>query len=122
MKSLALICFLGFSLSAQAQARDCVSRVASSDGGRTSTGRSTVIEPARLQPDNKMPGLVMGEPKQFVVSVEVDSLGRADSTTIHLPADLDAFASNAIRNVVPAWRFVPAKLGGCPVKQVVRLS
>jgi len=122
MKFLALICFLGFSLTAQGQGRDCVARVAASDGGRTSTGRSTIIEPARLQADNRMPGLVMGEPKQFVVSVEVDSLGRADSTTIQLPANLDAFASNAIRNAVPGWRFVPAKLAGCPVKQVVRLS
>jgi len=122
MKSLALVCFLGFSLTAQAQARDCVASVAASEGGRTSTGRSTIIEAVKLQPDNRMPGLPKGEPSQFVVSVDVDTLGRADSTTIQFPPDLDAFAVNAIRNVLPGWRFIPARLGGCPVKQVVRLS
>ncbi|MFN2601467.1 MAG: hypothetical protein ABR582_01790 [Gemmatimonadaceae bacterium] len=122
MKSLALVCFFGFSLTAQAQSRDCVAKVAASEGGRTSTGRSTIIEPARLQPDNQMPGLVRGEPSHFVVSVVVDTVGRADSTTIQFPPELDAFAVNAIRNAIPGWRFTPAKLGGCPVKQVVRLS
>ena len=107
MKFLALVCFLGFSLTAQAQSRDCVARMASSEGGRTG---------------NRMPGLVRGEPTQFVVSVVVDTVGRADSTTIQFPPDLDAFAVNAIRNAIPGWRFVPARLGGCPVKQVVRLN
>jgi hypothetical protein len=122
MKFLALVCFLGFSLTAQAQTRDCVARMAASEGGRTSTGRSTIIEAVKLQPDNQLPGLPKGEPSQFVVLVDVDTLGRADSTTIQFPADLDAFAVNAIRNVLPGWHFIPARLGGCPVKQVVRLS
>ena len=122
MKFLALVCFLGFSLTAQAQARDCIARVAASDSGRTSTGRSTVIEAAKLQPDSRMPGLPAGEPSHFVVSVDVDTLGRADSTTVQFPADLDAFAINAIRNVLPGWRFIPARIGACPVKQVVKLT
>lgn len=122
MKFFALVCVLGFSLTAQAQARDCVARMAASEGGRTSTGRSTIIEAVKLQPDNQMPGLPAGEPSRFVVSVDVDSLGHADSTTIQFPPDLDAFAINSIRNVLPGWRFIPARIGACPVKQVVKLT
>lgn len=122
MKFLALACFLGFSLAAQAQTRDCVARVASSDGGRTSTGRSTVIEAVKLQPDNRMPGLPKGEPSQFVVSVVVDSTGHADSTTIQIPAGLDSFSENAIRGAIPGWRFIPARVGGCPVRQLLKMT
>jgi hypothetical protein len=122
MKSLALVCFLGFSFTAQAQTPDCVARMAASDGGRTPTGRSTTIESVKLQPGNQMPGLPAGEPSRFVVSVLVDTLGRADSTTIQLPAGLDSFSVNAIRNVLPTWRFIPAQLGKCPVKQVLKLT
>ena len=122
MKFLALVCFLGFSLTAQAQAPDCVARMAASDGGRTPTGRSTIVESAKLQPDNRMPGLPAGEPNRFIVSVLVDTVGRADSTTIQLPVELDTFSANAIRNVLPTWRFVPARIGVCPVKQVLKLT
>jgi hypothetical protein len=122
MKFLPLVCFFGFSMTAHAQSRDCVARMAASDGGRTSTGRSTIIEAAKLQPDSRLPGLPAGEPSRFVVSVDVDTLGRADSTTVQFPPDLDAFAINAIRNVLPGWRFTPARIGACPVKQVVKLT
>ena len=122
MKFFALVCFLGLSLTAQAQTRDCVASMAASDGGRTSTGRSTTIESVKLQPDNRMPGLPKGEPSQFVVSVVVDTVGRADSTTIQLPAGLDSFSENAIRNVLPGWRFIPAHVGACPVRQALRMT
>jgi len=122
MKFLALVCFLGFSFTAQAQAPDCIARMAAAEGDRTSTGRSTTIESVKLQPGNQMPGLPAGEPNRFVVSVLVDTLGRADSTTIQLPAGLDSFSVKAIRNVLPTWRFIPAQLGKCPVKQVLKLT
>jgi hypothetical protein len=125
MKFLIAVCFLvcGLSHRTYAQAsRDCVARMAASEGGRTSTGRSTIIEAAKLQPESQMPGLPAGEPSRFVVSVVVDTVGRADSTTIQLPVELDAFSANAIRTVVPTWRFVPARIGACPVKQVVKLT
>ncbi len=136
MKILTVVCFLacgGLSRPAHGQATsmevkkgrgiaptasiDCVARMAALPGRGTTT-----IDAARLQPGNRMPGLPPGEPSRFVVSVVVDTVGRADSTTIQLPAGLDSFSVNAIRTVLPAWRFIPARLGGCPVKQVVRLT
>jgi hypothetical protein len=69
-----------------------------------------------------MPRLPAGEPQTFDVFVLVDTTGRADSTTIRLPAGLDEYSANAIRNVLPGWRFVPAMVGACPVRQVVKLT
>ena len=125
MKFLTVVCFFvcGLSHRAYAQASsDCISRMAASEGGRTPTGRSTTIETAKLEPGNRMPGLPTREPHRFVVSVVVDTAGRADSTTIQLPAELDSFAVSEIRSVIPTWHFIPARLGPCPVKQVMRLT
>jgi membrane protein required for beta-lactamase induction len=36
--------------------------------------------------------------------------------------NLDAATIGAVRDVLPAWRFSPARVGACPVKQVVRLT
>jgi hypothetical protein len=122
-----VVCFLVcgvFSLPAHSQATpraaslDCVDRMATVEGNRSSTS----IDVVKLQPGNRMPGLAPGEPSRFVVSVVVDTVGRADSATIQLPAGLDSISGNAIRSVLPAWRFIPARLGGCSVKQVVRLT
>ena len=127
MKSLTVACFLvcvGFSLPAHSQATpraaplDCVERMARVEGNRS----STTIDVVKLQPGNRMPGLPPGEPSRFVVSVVVDTVGRADSTTIQLPAGLDSLSVNAIRSVIPAWHFIPARIYGCPIKQVVRLT
>ena len=127
MKFLTVVCFLvfaGISLPARshaaprAAALDCVDRMAHVEGNRA----STMIDVVKLEPGNRMPGLPPGEPSRFIVSVVVDTVGRADSTTIQLPAGLDSVSVNAIRNVLPAWRFIPAHLGGCAVKQVVRLT
>jgi quercetin dioxygenase-like cupin family protein len=96
---------------------DCVARMAAVPGGG-----STTIYAARVQPGNPMPGLPPGGPRSFAVSVVVDTLGRADPATLKVPADLDSTSVNAIRTVLPAWQFSPARLGTCPVKQVVRLT
>lgn len=69
-----------------------------------------------------MPQLAAGEPAKFQVSVLIDTTGRADSTTIQLPAGLDEFSSNSIRKVLPDWRFIPATVGTCPVRQVLKLT
>ena len=127
MKSLTVVCFLvcaGFSPPAHSQATprtaslDCVDRMAKVEGNRA----STTIDVVKLQPGNRMPGLPPGEPSRFVVSVVVDTAGRADSTTIQLPPGLDSLSVTAIRSVLPAWRFIPARVYGCPFKQVVRLT
>jgi hypothetical protein len=124
MKILAVAGFLALAHTAHAQAtpakdsRDCVARMAAASQG----GPTTIIESAKLQPGNPMPGLPAGEPSRFVVSVLVDEAGHADTTAIQLPQELDSFSANAIRTVLPNWRFVPAQVGTCPVKQVVKLT
>ena len=63
----------------------------------------------------------------------VDTLGRVEPASIHdlwpsdkprltgyLAADYDEFVS-AVKAVLPMWRFSPARLGSCPVSQVVNL-
>lgn len=96
---------------------DCAARMAAVPGGGTTT-----IDAARLQPGNPMPVLPAGEPRSFAVSVVVDTLGRADPATLVAPAGVDSATIEAVRTVLPAWRFSPARLSGCPVKQVVRLT
>jgi len=126
MKLLVVMCFLvyaGFSRHAHAQAidpvrasPDCLSRMAAVPGRGTSA-----IEPARLQASKPMPAFLPGGLRRFVASVVVDTAGRADPATVRGPAELDSTAVNAIRTVIPEWRFSPARVAGCPVKQVVRM-
>jgi hypothetical protein len=84
-------------------------------------GTSTITT-AGLQSGNPMPAFPPGGLRRFVVSVVVDTEGRADPATLQTPADLEPAAVNAIREVLPEWRFSPARVSGCPVKQVVRLT
>ncbi|HYN83315.1 MAG TPA: hypothetical protein VES88_17685 [Gemmatimonadaceae bacterium] len=102
---------------AQTGGPDCLTRMAAVPGRGTST-----IEPARLQSSNPMPAFLPGGLRQFVASVVVDTAGRADPATVKGPAELDSTAVNAIRAVIPEWRFSPARVAGCPVKQVVRMT
>ena len=102
---------------AQTGGPDCLARMAQVPGRGTST-----IEPARLQSSTPMPAFLPGGLRQFVASVVVDTTGRADPTTVKGPAELDSTAVNAIRVVIPEWRFAPARIAGCPVKQVVRMT
>ena len=104
-------------LVAQAGAQDCLARMAQIPGRGTST-----IEPARLRSSTPMPAFLPGGLRQFVASVVVDTAGRADPSTVKGPAELDSTAVNAIRAVIPEWRFAPARIAGCPVKQVVRMT
>jgi hypothetical protein len=96
---------------------DCAARMAAVRGGGTST-----IDAARLEPGNRMPGLPLIEPRTFAVSIVVDSGGRTDPATLKTPADVDAATVDVLRTVLADWRFSPARLSGCPVKQVVRLT
>lgn len=96
---------------------DCIARMADTPGRGTST-----IEAARLLPGNPMPGFLPSAPRRIVISVVVDTAGRADPTTLQVPAELDSAGVNGIRTVLPAWRFTPARVSGCPVKQVVRVT
>jgi hypothetical protein len=96
---------------------DCILRMANTPGRGTST-----IESAKLLPGNPMPGFLPSTPRRIVISVVVDTAGRADPATLQVPAELDTAGINGLRTVLPAWRFVPARVSGCPVKQVVRVT
>jgi beta-alanine degradation protein BauB len=102
---------------AQGSGSDCLARMAQVPGRGTST-----IQPARLQSSTPMPAFLPGGLRQFVASVVVDTTGRAEPATVKGPAELDSTAVNAIRAVIPEWRFSPARVAGCPVKQVVRMT
>jgi len=95
---------------------DCISRMANTPGRGTST-----IETAKLLPGNPMPGFLPSAPRRIVVSVVVDTAGRAEPATLQVPAELDTAGVNGLRTVLPSWRFVPARVSGCPVKQVVNV-
>jgi hypothetical protein len=96
---------------------DCIARAAAVEKNGTTT-----ITPARLQPGNPMPAFPPGEPRRFVVSVVVDTVGRAEPATLEVPPSLDSVTVAALRTVLPAWHFSPARVGACPVRQVVRLT
>jgi hypothetical protein len=83
---------------------------------------SSMIETARLLPGNPMPRFLSTAPRSIVISVVVDTAGRADPSTLQVPPELDSAGVNGIRTVLPSWRFSPARVSGCPVKQVVRVT
>lgn len=96
---------------------DCIARMAATPGKGTST-----IETAGVQPGNPMPAFPPGGPSRFGVSVVVDTAGRADPATLQVSEGVDSTLANAIRAVLPAWHFSPARVSGCPVKQVLRMT
>ena len=96
---------------------DCISRMANTSGRGTST-----IETAKLLPGNPMSGFLPSAPRRIVISVVVDTAGRADVATLQVPAELDTAGVNGLRTVLPLWRFVPARVSGCPVRQVVKVT
>jgi periplasmic protein TonB len=58
---------------------------------------------------------------QVVAKFVVDTNGRADMRTFEImKSDHDLF-TNAVRNVLPNYRFFPAELGGRKVKQLVQM-
>jgi len=96
---------------------DCLARRAADSRSGT-----TMIEAAKLESGVPGAALPLREPHRFTVSIVVDTVGHADASTLEVPADIDAATIEVLRSVLPAWRFSPARLGGCPVKQVVRLT
>jgi TonB family protein len=64
----------------------------------------------------------IGRGAELLVQFVVDSTGRAEPSTFRvLRNDGDADFERAVREVLPRWRFMPARLGGRPVRQLVQL-
>jgi hypothetical protein len=59
-------------------------------------------------------------PAQLLVTIHPDGRVTRRRLTGYLAADYDDFVS-AVKAVLPTWRFSPALLGSCPVRQVVNL-
>jgi hypothetical protein len=104
-------------LSALSASLDCVARRAADSRNGT-----TMFDAAKLESGIPGAALPVREPHRFTVSIVVDTVGHADAATLEVPADIDPATVEVLRTVLPAWRFSPARLGGCPVKQVVRLT
>lgn len=104
-------------LSALSASLDCVARRAADSRNGT-----TMFDAAKLESGIPGAALPISEPHRFTVSIVVDTVGHADPATLQVPAEVDAATVDVLRKVLPAWRFSPARLGGCPVKQVVRLT
>jgi TonB family protein len=68
-------------------------------------------------PDSLKTAKVEGE---VVVAFTVDTLGRVDSTSVHLLKSTHPLFSAAVREALPGMRFVPAELHGVKVKQLVQ--
>jgi len=56
------------------------------------------------------------------VDVIVDTLGRADMKTFKVVEATNPWLVDDLKTVLPAWRFSPARLGGCKVRRVYKFS
>jgi protein TonB len=56
----------------------------------------------------------------FTVMFVVDSTGRVDDGTVQLPKDVHRLFTDAVRNALSRSRYLPATLGGRPVRQLVQ--
>jgi hypothetical protein len=82
--------------------------------------------PARFIPDSTVsprpagaPG-VRGDDLPALVQFVVDTAGVPDTRSYKILVGRDAQLVAAGRDVLTRWRFVPARLGGCPVRQLVQ--
>jgi periplasmic protein TonB len=85
-----------------------------------------VEKPAASNPSNQPPNYpnqlrAANIEGQVIAKFVVDTNGRADMRTLEImKSDHDLF-TNAVRNVLPQYRFFPAELGGRKVKQLVQM-
>jgi protein TonB len=56
-----------------------------------------------------------------LVQFVVDTLGRVDSTTVHVLKSTHDLFTNAVKDVVFRYKFRPAELAGRKVKQLVQM-
>jgi TonB family protein len=100
------------------------SRAAEPANGDITYMERDVDQPARLvgnppaphYPDQLRSLKVEGE---VLASFVVDTTGRADMSTFKVIRSSDRLFSDAVRDVLPSYRFLPAELRGAKVRQVV---
>jgi outer membrane biosynthesis protein TonB len=81
---------------------------------------------ARLAPGNPQPQypatlLSSRTAGNVIVSIVVDTTGRADMTTFKVLESSHQLFSDAVREVLPNYRFIPAELGSRKVRSYVNL-
>ena len=81
----------------------------------------SMARPRVFTPRLPLPKGVPPETRRVLVEYVVDSTGRVDMATFrgHSP-QLDAVFLDQLRVVMPSWEFTPAKVGGRPVRQIMR--
>jgi len=77
--------------------------------------------PRVFTPRLPLPKGVPSEMRRVLVEYVVDSTGRVDMATFrgHSPQK-DAVFLEQLRVIMPSWEFTPAKVGGRPVRQIMR--
>jgi TonB family protein len=55
-------------------------------------------------------------PGEVVLEATIDTIGRLDFQTLKVRRETHALFTSAVRAAIPAWRFVPARIAGTPVR------
>ena len=74
--------------------------------------------PIPVYPDSL---LRSGRAGRVMAEFVVDTAGRAEMETFGMVFSSDALFTDAVRRAVHSARFIPARLGGRPVRQVVQM-
>lgn len=93
--------------------------------GVTRTAGNKLVEQVSLGGSEVMPilGIAGRAPAGTLwAQFAVDSTGRLDSTTVSLPANANARQAMAARSMLPRLRFNPAREGGKPVCELLRMQ
>jgi protein TonB len=81
--------------------------------------RTASPDPANPKPRYPPRMLARGLETRFVVYFVVDTSGVVDTTSVELPASVASDFMDAVTEAMARWRFVPAKLAGRRVRQMV---
>lgn len=92
---------------------------------RPTTGAAPSVQRITLGGSPTMPilGIAGGAPARTMwMQFVVDSVGRVDSASIHLPRDAHRTAVANVRHVLPHVRFAPARDAGKPTCELLRMQ
>ncbi len=76
----------------------------------------------QVRPDFQAPQLPPGGSACYSVVIElvVDTAGVPEAGTAHVVTTNNPVLADAVLSTVPRWRYDPARIGGAPVRQIVR--